>query len=75
MDFGVGLLGGLGFLLISRLFGGLGLLAAPLLVGSMIKGDRGKMIATMVGFMLIAMGGMGLMGATQSSNGANEGVM
>ena len=70
-DFGIGLIAGLAFLFISRIFGGLGILAAPLLVGSMLKGDRGKTIALMVGFAAIALGGM----AATQGNGADEGVM
>ncbi|OGN99178.1 MAG: hypothetical protein A2Y89_03100 [Chloroflexi bacterium RBG_13_51_18] len=72
-DFGVGALGGLVFLLAYRIFGGLGMLAAPLLAGSMIKGDRGKVIATIAGFALFA---FGMLGTTQaSSSGASEDVM
>lgn len=65
-DFGVGAIGGLLFLLASRLFGGLGVIAAPLIAGSMIKGDRGKVIATIAGFMLFAMA------ATGTSNNASS---
>ncbi len=70
-DFGVGALGGLVFLLAYRLFGGLGVIAAPLIAGAMIKGDRGSMIATMAGFMLLALGAFG----TSSSASADSGVM
>ena len=66
-DWGIGLLAGIGFLLASQLFGGLGLIAAPLLVGSMIKGDRGKIIAVMVGFMAVAMSGLGAAKGTTSN--------
>ncbi|HEY82221.1 MAG TPA: hypothetical protein G4O01_02910 [Dehalococcoidia bacterium] len=57
-DFGVGLLGGLIFIMALRLFGGLGVLAAPLIAGSMVKGDRGQIIATLAGFALVTMGGL-----------------
>ena len=54
-DFGIGLLGGLIFLVAYRLFGGLGILAAPLIAGSMIKGAKGETISTMSGFMVMAL--------------------
>jgi len=69
-DFGIGALGGLIFLLARQFFGGLGVIAAPLLAGSMIKGDRGSTIATMAGFMLLALAAFG----TSSSN-SDAGVM
>lgn len=71
-DFGVGALGGLLFLLAYRLFGGLGVIAAPLIAGAMIKGDRGSTIATMSGFMLLA---LGVFGTNSSSSSADSGVM
>jgi hypothetical protein len=49
-----------------RLFGGWGLLAAPLLAGSIIKGDRGTIIATGVGAFL----GMALLGGMGGSSQA-----
>lgn len=72
-DFGVGILGGLVFLLATRMFGGIGVLAAPLLAGSMLKGERGTMIATIAGFMLIAAGGLGSAG--NSTSASDAGVM
>ena len=72
-DFGVGALGGLVFLLASQIFGGLGLIAAPLLAGSVIKGERGKTIAVVSGFMLLAMVAMGINRSSGSS--ADAGVM
>jgi len=69
-DFGIGLIAGLGFLLAYNIFGGLGVLAAPLLVGSMIKGDRGTIIATMAGFMVIALGGLAVSNRATSTNEA-----
>lgn len=64
-DFGIGALGGLLFLLAYSLFGGLGVIAAPLIAGSMIKGERGSTIATMSGFMLLALAAFA--GSGQSS--------
>ena len=57
-DFGVGAVGGLLFLVAYQLFGALGVIAAPLIAGSMIKGSRGTVIATIAGFMLLAVGGL-----------------
>ena len=68
-DFGIGAIGGLVFLLAYQLFGGLGVLAAPLLVGSMVKGNRGETIATMAGFMLLALGAFAGGGGGDSGNG------
>lgn len=53
-EFGIGAIGGLGFMLISQMFGGIGIIAAPLLIGAMLKGDRGKTLALIAGFMLLA---------------------
>ena len=73
-DFGVGAIGGLIFLLCRSLFGGLGVIAAPLIAGSMIKGDRGKTIAVMAGFMLLAMAAFGT-GSTSTSATSSRGQM
>jgi len=73
-DFGIGLIGGLLFVIAVSLFGGLGVLVAPLVCGSMIKGERGTIIATLAGFALIAMGGLAL-GQKSTSGGASEAVM
>lgn len=67
-DFAWGAAGGLIFILAYRLFGALGVIAAPLIAGAMIKGDRGSMISTMAGFLLFAMAVLG--GST--SNGATS---
>lgn len=72
-DFGIGAIAGLLFLLGSKIFGGLGIIAAPLLVGSMIKGERGKILATIAGFMLLAVGGIAA--SQSSSSSSNTGVM
>lgn len=74
-DFGVGLLGGLLFLLSYQIFGGLGVIAAPLLAGSMIKGERGQILSTMSGFMLVAMALFGQSNANASNGSSNAGVM
>lgn len=71
-DWGIGLIAGLGFLLIARIFP-LGLLAAPLLVGSMVKGERGKILAVLAGFMLVT----GILGTATNANASSSdaGVM
>jgi hypothetical protein len=73
-DFGIGALGGLLFLISYKLFGALGVLAAPLIAGSMIKGERGSMISTMAGFLLLAMAVVGMQN-TSSSTSTDSGVM
>jgi len=70
----VGLLGGVIFLLAFRLFGILGVIAAPLIAGSMIKGERGQIMATMAGFSLVALAPL-LAGAASNDSGVNNGVM
>jgi hypothetical protein len=52
-----------------RLFGGWGLLAAPLLAGSIVKGDRGTIIATMFGAIvgMALLGGLGGTSTAQTS--------
>jgi hypothetical protein len=67
-DFGYGALGGLIFLIARSLFGGLGVVAAPLIAGSMIKGDRGKIIATVAGFLALAMVALNMSGNGNSGN-------
>lgn len=69
VDYGVGLLGGVGYALGSNLLGSglIGSLLTAGLVGSMVKGTRGTAIATMLGFQAIV-GGL----QTQTSGGANE---
>lgn len=73
-DFGVGAIGGLLFLIAYKLFGPLGVLAAPLIAGSMIKGERGSMISTMAGFMLLAAVVLGV-GTASSNTSSDSGVM
>lgn len=73
-DFGLGAVGGLLFLIVYSIFGGIGVLAAPLIAGAMIKGERGQIISTMAGFMVIALGILSGAGSSNNS-GANNGVM
>lgn len=54
--FGWGALGGLIFLLAYRIFGAFGILAAPILAGSIMKGEDGDDLAFMSGFLLLALG-------------------
>jgi hypothetical protein len=73
-DFGIGALGGLIFLVAYSLFGGLGVIAAPLIVGAMLKGgNRGEIIATISGFLLVAIGAFGL--SNSSSNSSSRSTM
>ena len=74
-DMGVGALAGAGLAIIGKIFGGLGLIAAPILIGAAVKGDRGKMIATGAGVLvgLALLGGFG--GGAQSSGPTSQGVM
>lgn len=70
-DFGFGCIGGLAFALAYSIFGAWGLLAAPILAGSMLKGsDRGTVIATMAGFLLFA--GLGAWGGGGGGGGNQE---
>lgn len=72
-SFAVGAGGGLVFLLAYKLFGALGIIAAPLIAGSMIKGERGEMISTIAGFMLFAAVALGT--GTSSNNSDDLGTM
>ncbi len=73
-DFGVGALGGLIFLLAYKLFGVLGIIAAPLIAGSMIKGNRGEVISTIAGFAIFAFGLLET-GGTSSASSTSQEVM
>lgn len=74
-DFGIGAIAGLGLAVAYSVFGSLGFLAAPLLIGSMIKSDNAKVVTTITGVLLgLALLGGGL-GGTSKSNGASEAVM
>jgi hypothetical protein len=55
-DYAIGAGGGLAYGLGQGLFGNglIGTLAGPLLAGSIVKGSRGEILATMAGFMLTA---------------------
>ena len=72
-DYAYGAGGGILYSLASSITGSglIGGLVSAGLAGSMIKGERGKMIATMLGFMTIA-GGMGQQAAPAQ---ADPGVM
>ena len=67
-DFAWGAAGGLLFLLLYRLFGALGVIAAPIIVGATMKGERGSTITTMAGFMLLALGVLGGLGSSGNGN-------
>lgn len=68
IDFLCGAGGGLAYALTSGIFGSglIGLLAAPVLAGSIIKGERGTALATIAGFMLFA--GLGSASTAQASS-------
>jgi hypothetical protein len=68
-DFGIGVAGGAAAGLAMRLFGGWGLLAAPLLAGSIVKGERGTIIACGFGALLgvALLGGLGGTSSAQTS--------
>jgi hypothetical protein len=70
--FGWGVGGGLLFVLLYQLFGGLGIIAAPIIAGAVFKGDEGDDIAFMSGFLMLALGAMagGTSGGTQTSTGS-----
>jgi len=55
-DFAYGAIGGAVYGLVTALFGSgfLGLLAAPIIAGSVVKGQRGTVIATLAGFIALA---------------------
>ena len=69
-DFAVGAGGGLVYGLASSIFGSglIGALAAPILAGSVIKGTRGTVLATIAGFMLLA----GLGGGAVQASGSED---
>lgn len=64
-DLAIGGIGGAGLAIGYKLFGGLAFLAAPLLVGAVMKGEQGRIISTMAGVAL----GMALLGGLGSSGG------
>ena len=73
--FGWGAVGGLIFLIAYKLFGPLGIIAAPLIAGSMMKGERGEQIATMSGFLLLALGVLGMQGGGNATSNTSQEVM
>ncbi len=61
--------GGLLFLLLYRIFGALGILAAPIIVGAVFKGEEGEDIAFLSGFLMLAIGALsGGLGTTSTSS-------
>lgn len=73
-DFGIGAAGGAVAGIATRLFGGWGLLAAPLLAGSIVKGNRGTIIATVFG-ALIGMALLGGLGGGSTTAQTSQQVM
>ncbi len=69
-DLGIGALGGGIIILATRMFGAIGFLAAPLLAGSMLKGESGKVITTISGVAL----GIALLSGMGSSGTSEGGV-
>ena len=71
-DFGIGAIGGLAYMLTRAMFGTgiIGLLAAPVLAGSLLKGTRGTVLATIAGFMLFA--GLGGGSSTASASSGSQ---
>jgi len=65
---------GLVFALAQAIFGSglIGALAAPVLAGSVIKGETGSVVSTIAGFMLMS---QAFNGATASASTASPGVM
>ena len=55
-DFAYGAIGGAAYGLTTAVFGSgfLGLLAAPIVAGSIVKGERGTIISTVAGFLALA---------------------
>jgi len=51
-DFGIGCAGGAVAGICMSIFGGLGFLAAPIIAGSMLKGNRGTVVSVMFGTLL-----------------------
>lgn len=69
--FAWGLGGGLGFLILYNLFGGLGIIAAPVIIGAAFKGDEGDDIAFLSGFLAIALGVMSGVSANNTNDNVN----
>lgn len=74
-DFAIGAGGGLVYGLAQSLFGSglLGALAAPVLAGSILKGTRGTVLATIAGFMLLS--GLGGGSSSAAASQSSEAVM
>ena len=75
-DFAWGCGGGLVYGLSRLIFGTglIGALAAPVLAGSVVKGTRGSILATVAGFLLLA-GLGGTTAAAANGNGSSGEVM
>lgn len=73
-DFAIGAGGGLIYGLAQMIFGSglIGALAAPVISGSVLKGTRGTVLATIAGFMLLS--GLGSGGGTAQAS-SDAGVM
>ena len=76
MDFAVGAGGGLVYGLVRALLGSnmLGALAAPVIAGSVVKGDRGTALSTVAGFLALA-GAFGSSGSSQPAASSDSGTM
>lgn len=74
-DFAVGAIGGLAYALSQSLFGNgiIGAIVAPVLAGSVVKGNRGTALATVAGFMLLS--GMGQARTASAEASSDSGVM
>lgn len=77
-DYAVGVGAGLVYYLVQGFLGSgfFGSLAAPIAAGSVIKGTRGTVIATVAGFMAAASligGGLGGILGSSTSNGSSRG--
>jgi len=72
-DFAVGAGGGLVFAIASAIFGSglIGALAAPILAGSVVKGNRGTALATIAGFLALS----GVMGGGASAQSSTSGAV
>ena len=79
MDFAVGAGGGLVYGLLYAMLGSglIGALAAPVIAGSMVKGERGTALATVAGFLALKDVFTGSSGgtATASASTGDNGVM
>lgn len=70
-ELGIGALGGLALVFAYQMFGSLAFLIAPLLVGSMMKNETGRVIVVISGIALGAslLGGLGDSTGTSNTSG------